>query len=60
MSRAEKMLSDMADRQEEHDALMRGLTVAELRSFRRSCEHAWKTDKSGLVDICTECGEGRA
>ncbi len=59
----EQMLSDMGEVFERGEADLRGLTVAELRAFRRACSHDFQPDPydtSGLIDTCVKCGEGRA
>lgn len=59
----EQMLSDMEEVFEKSEASLRGMSVAELRAFRRNCQHDFKPDpydRSGLIDTCTICGEGRA
>lgn len=54
----EQMLSGLADAMERDEAAERGMTVKELRAFRRSCRHDW--DERGAVGVCRNCGEGRA
>jgi hypothetical protein len=57
----EQMLSRMALSREQWEATNRGMSLEELRKFRRACNHTWGgKSESGLVDICIKCGECRA
>lgn len=54
----EQMLSDMAEQMTKAEAAARGMSVEELRKFRRNCKHHFRS--KGLYDLCLKCGEGRA